>query len=136
MKQRKPTRKTGSTRRAAKANAPKRKTARPARGKAGRASSARGAGAVALPVECAIASVPELRDRLLKRLTHAGNVQIDASAVQRIDTAALQVLAAFARDRREGSLPVEWLGVPGCLTEAATLLDLTDVLGLQGARGA
>ncbi len=56
-------------------------------------------------------------------------MQIDASAVQRIDTASLQVLAAFARDRRAGGLAVEWVGVPACLTEAATVLDLTTVLG-------
>jgi ABC-type transporter Mla MlaB component len=86
---------------------------------------------VALPAECLIASAPELRSALLKRLTEAGNVQIDASAVQRVDTASLQVLAAFARDRRADGLPFEWLGVPACLTEAATLLDLATALGFQ-----
>ena len=70
-----------------------------------------------------------MRGGLLNRLADTDNVQIEASAVQRIDTASLQVLAAFARDRRAGGLPVEWLGVPACLTEAATLLDLTDALG-------
>jgi ABC-type transporter Mla MlaB component len=60
----------------------------------------------------------------------SGNVQLDASAVQRVDTASLQVLAAFARDRRADGLPLEWLGVPACLTDAATLLDLTNALGL------
>ena len=115
MKQRKATRKkTGSTRGTAKTAAPKRKTVRP----------------VALPAECVIASAPELRTSLLKRLSDARNVQIDASAVQRIDTANLQVLAAFARDRRAEGLALEWLGVPNCLAEAATLLDLTNTLGL------
>jgi len=114
MKHPKPTRKTGSKTRTAKTAAPKRKSARP----------------VALTAECAIASAAALRASLLKRLTDAGNVQIDASAVQRIDTASLQVLAAFARDRRAGGLAVEWLDVPACLTEAASLLDLTDALGL------
>jgi phospholipid transport system transporter-binding protein len=114
MKQRKAARKTGSSKRTAKAAAPKRKTSRP----------------VSLPAECAIASATGLRDRLLKRLSDAGNVQIDASAVQRIDTASLQVLAAFARDRRAAGLALEWRGVPACLTEAATFLDLTDTLGL------
>jgi ABC-type transporter Mla MlaB component len=115
MKQRKAARKTGSTRRTAKAVAPKRKTVRP----------------VSLPAECVIASAPGLRTALLERAGDTGNVQLDASAVQRVDTASLQVLAAFARDRRAGSLPLEWLGVPACLTEAATLLDLTNALGLQ-----
>src|SRR4051812_47321966 len=114
MKQRKATRKTGSTRRTAKAAAPKRKTARP----------------VCLPAECVIASAPALRTTLLKRVSDSGNVQLDASALQRVDTASLQVLAAFARDRRADGLPLEWLGVPACLTDAATLLDLTNALGL------
>ena len=113
MKQRKTVRKTGRTTRVAKKAAPKRRTVRP----------------VILPAECVIASAPELRSALLKRLTDAGKVQIDASAVQRINTASLQVLTAFARDRRAGGSPVEWLGVPACLTDAAALLDLTDALG-------
>ena len=113
MKQRKTARKTGLKTRTAKKAAPRRKSARP----------------VVLPAECAIASAPELRGGLLKRLSDARNVQIDASAVQRIDTASLQVLAAFARDRRAEGRTLEWLGVPDCLAEAATLLDLTDALG-------
>ncbi len=114
MKQRKTARKTGLKTRTAKKAAPRRKSARPV---------------VVLPAECAIASAPELRGGLLKRLGDARNVQIDASAVQRIDTASLQVLAAFARDRRAEGRTLEWLGVPACLAEAATLLDLTDALG-------
>jgi ABC-type transporter Mla MlaB component len=119
--QRKATRKkTGSTRRTAKAVAPKRKAAKPRANKP-----------VALPAECLIASAVGLRATLLKRLSDTAKVQIDASAVQRIDTASLQVLAAFARDRRADDLPLEWLAVPACLTEAATLLDLTNALGFQ-----
>jgi ABC-type transporter Mla MlaB component len=120
MKQRKAARKTGRTRRAANAVAPKRSATRP----------------LALPAECAIASVPALRTSLLKRLTDASTVQVDASAVQRIDTASLQVLAAFARDRRAAGLSVEWLGVPAMLTEVAQLLDLTDALGLRNGMAA
>lgn len=78
-----------------------------------------------------MASVAGLRAALLKRLTEAGKVQIDAGGVERVDTAGLQVLAAFARDRRADGLAVEWLEVPACLTDAATLLDLTSALGLE-----
>lgn len=120
MKKRKPARKTGRTTRAAPKAAPRRKAA----------STRKIARPIALPAECAIASAPQLRSGLLKHLTDARTVQIDASGVQRIDTASLQVLAAFARDRRVGGLPVEWLGVPACLAQAAALLDLTDALGL------
>jgi len=122
MKQRKTARKTGRTKRAAPKAAPRRKAA----------STRKTASPIALPAECAIASAPQLRSGLLKRLTDARTVQIDASGVQRIDTASLQVLAAFSRDRRAGGLPLEWLGVPPCLTQAASTLDLTDALGLAG----
>jgi len=114
MKHRKAAPKPGNTRRTANAVAPKRKTVRP----------------VSLPAECVIASASDLRAALLKRASDAGNVQLDASAIQRVDTASLQVLAAFVRDRRADGLALEWLGVPACLLEAATLLDLTNALGL------
>jgi ABC-type transporter Mla MlaB component len=124
MKQRKAPRQTGTTRRVAKATAPKRKTSTP------KAAKPKASKPVALPAECVIASAADLRNALLSRVTDAGNVQLDASAVQRVDTASLQVLAAFVRDRRADGLPLEWLGVPACLTDAANLLDLTNVLGL------
>ncbi len=139
MKTRKAARKkTGSTRRTAKAVAPKRKTAKKVAKAAGRATVGRVVagraavpGPVALPAECLIASAAELRTTLLNRLSDSGNVRIDASAVERIDTASLQVLAAFARDRRADGLAVEWLDVPACLTDAAALLDLTSALGFE-----
>jgi ABC-type transporter Mla MlaB component len=119
MTKRKAARKTGNTRRTAKAAAPKRKVAKP-----------RSPKPVSLPAECVIASATALRDVLIERVGDAGTVQIDASSVQRIDTASLQVMAAFVRERRNDGLSFEWLGVPACLTEAATLLDLTNALGL------
>lgn len=122
MKTRKATRKkTGSTRRTAKAAATKRKTVK------AKTSRPR---PVALPADCVVAAAADLRTALLKRLSDAGNVQIDARAVQRVDTASLQVLAAFTRDRLADGLAVEWLEVPACVTDAAKLLDLTTALGL------
>jgi ABC-type transporter Mla MlaB component len=119
MTKRKAARKTGKKTRTAKAAAPKRKTPK-----------AKAPKPLSLPAECVIASATGLRDALLERVGDAGNVQIDASSVQRVDTASLQVMAAFVRDRRSDGLSCEWLGVPACLTEAATLLDLTNALGL------
>jgi ABC-type transporter Mla MlaB component len=134
MKTRKAARKktSGNTRRTAKAAAPKRTavTKRPVATKR-KAANPRAGHPIALPAECLIASAAGLRTTLLKRLTDSGTVRIDASAVQRVDTASLQVLAAFVRDRRADGLPFEWLALPACLTDAATLLDLTNALGLQ-----
>jgi ABC-type transporter Mla MlaB component len=112
MKQRKAARKTGSTKRTPAAR--KRAGNRP----------------FALAAECAIDSVGKLKSDLLRLLGKTGTVAIDASALRRIDTATLQVLAAFTRDRGAAGLPVEWTGVPAVLTDAARLLSLSTTLGL------
>ena len=91
--------------------------------------------AVALPEECGIASAAKLQAALLKRLGDGASVKIDASAVQRVDSAGLQVLAAFARDRRAAGRDIEWVGVPESLADAASLLSLTDALGLSAQPG-
>ena len=88
-----------------------------------------------LAAECAIDSADKLKADLLRLKERAG-VSIDASAVQRIDTATLQVLAAFARDRRAVGLPLEWVGVPDAFAEAARLLNLSAALGLPGQANA
>ena len=119
MKKRKGAPKAGSSKRSTPSGASARKAVR----------------AVALPEECGIASAAKLRAALLKRLGDGGSVRIDAGAVQRVDSAGLQVLAAFARDRRAAGRAVEWVSVPGSLADAATLLSLTDALGLAAQPG-
>ncbi|MGH8270016.1 MAG: STAS domain-containing protein, partial [Steroidobacteraceae bacterium] len=59
----------------------------------------------------------------------------DASALQRIDTAALQLLAAFVRDRRTAGRAVDWRGGTAALESAAALLGLKDMLELPGEVG-
>jgi ABC-type transporter Mla MlaB component len=89
---------------------------------------------VKLPAECLIGSIGDLRTQLLERVAIETSVSFDASSVERIDTAALQLLAAFTRDRQAAGRPVEWTCVPALLSEAASLLSLTSVLKL-GADG-
>ena len=57
-------------------------------------------------------------------------MHIDASAVQRIDTAALQLLAAFVRDLRADGRVVEWTECSTALRRAADSLGLADALDL------
>ena len=85
---------------------------------------------LALPAECVIASVESLKSDLFSLLGSKSTVTLDASAVRRIDTASLQVLAAFAWGRRAEGRPFEWTAVPGALADAAHLLNLTATLGL------
>jgi ABC-type transporter Mla MlaB component len=74
--------------------------------------------------------VTTLQAELADRLDDSGTVQIDASAVQRIDTAALQLLAAFVRDLRADARLVEWTECSAALRRAAHSLGLTSALDL------
>jgi len=130
MKQRKAARKNGTNQRRPIARASRKVANRPA------AAKKPVAGPLALPAACVIDTVEVLRSDLLSRFALAMKVTLDATALQRIDTACLQVLASFARDRRAAGLPFEWTGVPDALTDAAALLDLTATLGLAGTTDA
>jgi anti-anti-sigma regulatory factor len=61
----------------------------------------------ALGAECTIEHAPELQKQLAKVLTDRACVTLDFSAVKRCDTAGLQVLAAFIRERREAGRDIE-----------------------------
>src|ERR1700730_16583000 len=74
--------------------------------------------------------VTALQAELAERLDDSGTVQIDASGVQRIDTATLQLLAAFGRDVRADARLVEWTECSAALRRAAHALGLTSALDL------
>jgi ABC-type transporter Mla MlaB component len=65
----------------------------------------------------------------------AGPLTLDVSALQRIDTAGLQLLAAFVRDRRAAGRAVAWGGRAAALEAAAVLLGLNHMLELPGEAG-
>jgi anti-anti-sigma regulatory factor len=71
-----------------------------------------------------------LKDTLLQVLDASGSVAIDARSVERIDTAVIQVLCAFVRDRAARNLPVVWRGTPQPLLDAARLLGVGAMLAL------
>ena len=86
--------------------------------------------ALALSAECTVADAASLKERLAGLLDQPLAVTLDVSALQRIDTAGLQVITAFVRDRAEHDRKVEWRGSAPALTGAAKLLGLTSILGL------
>jgi ABC-type transporter Mla MlaB component len=88
---------------------------------------------VTLPAECLLASAAALQKSLVALLGEPQSVRLDTSAVTRIDTASLQLLAAFARDRRASERPVEWRGLTEPFNVAARLLNLEALLGLPPA---
>jgi ABC-type transporter Mla MlaB component len=79
-----------------------------------------------------IRTINALQTELAERLDESGNVQIDGTAVDRVDTAGLQLLAAFVRDMRAEQRAVEWVGCSDALRKAATALGLDAALCLPG----
>ena len=92
-------------------------------------------GSLTLAAECTVAEAESLKSELARRLDEAAPVTLDVSALQRIDTAGLQLLAAFVRDRRTAGRAVEWRGSADALTGAAGILGLTDMLELPREAG-
>jgi ABC-type transporter Mla MlaB component len=90
-----------------------------------------GSGAFAVAAECTVADASSLKAGLAKLLDESGIVTLDVSAVQRIDTAGLQVIAAFVRERESQGRQVEWRGSAPALTAAAKLLGLSSFLKLS-----
>lgn len=79
-----------------------------------------------------IRTINSLQTELAERLDDSGPVQIDGTAVDRVDTAGLQLLAAFVRDLRAEQRTVEWIGCSDALRKAATALGLDAALCLSG----
>lgn len=79
---------------------------------------------VQLAASCGIREAAALKQELLPLLAVPEAVTIDVAAVQRIDTSALQLLFAFARDRAERGYPLEWSGLNAVFSDALNTLGL------------
>ncbi len=85
---------------------------------------------LALAAECTVADAGSLKERLASLLDEPLAVTLDVTALQRIDTAGLQVITAFVRERTGLGRQVEWQGTAPVLVTAAQLLGLTSLLRL------
>ncbi|MGE0114167.1 MAG: lipid asymmetry maintenance protein MlaB [Steroidobacteraceae bacterium] len=90
-------------------------------------AAASASGVIALPAQCLLRDAAGYRQQLLGWL-QTDDVEIDVAAVERIDTAFMQVLLAFVRSR--AGRRVTWLNV-----EAANsaFVEAAAALGLQAA---
>jgi anti-anti-sigma regulatory factor len=102
-----------ATKRAANAAAPKRSAVR-----ASKRST------ITLGADCTIEHSPGLHQQLAKILADRACVTLDFTAVKRSDTAGLQVLAAFIRERREAGRAIELAGIQDNFFATARLLGL------------
>jgi anti-anti-sigma regulatory factor len=91
-------------------------------------------GVLALGANCTVRDCSALKSELLDLLAHRQPVTIDVSGVERIDTAAMQVLCAFARDRQAAGGQVRWVGQAPGFVAAVRLLGLKKVLGVSDAQ--
>jgi anti-anti-sigma regulatory factor len=78
----------------------------------------------ALEADCTIAQAGAIKKRLARVLAKPAPVTLDLSDVRRIDTAGLQVLAAFIRERRAAGRGVECQGASESFLITANLLGL------------
>jgi anti-anti-sigma regulatory factor len=87
-----------------------------------------------LSASCTVRDSIALKSSLLDLLMDQRPVTIDVRAVERIDTAALQVLCAFVRDRKAAGGKVFWVGCTESFCEAICLLGLQQVLDVPDAQ--
>jgi ABC-type transporter Mla MlaB component len=80
---------------------------------------------------CTVKDAAEFKIGLCKLVDSPQCVVLDAGNIERIDTAALQLLCAFVRDRRARGLQVLWRASSAALLDAATLLGMKSLLGLH-----
>ena len=85
---------------------------------------------LALAAECMVSDAGSLKETLAALLDEPLPVTLDITALQRVDTAGLQVITAFIRERAGHGRAVEWQGTAPALATAARLLGLTSLLRL------
>ncbi len=86
-------------------------------------------GPIVLDETLGIAACRELHGRLKTAVAGGGAITLDASRVDAVDTAGLQVLVALARSLRQAGRTLSWQGVSTPLRSAAEVLALDGILG-------
>jgi anti-anti-sigma regulatory factor len=86
------------------------------------------AGRIVLGPACTIREAAQLRSQLLAHAGKPGPYQIDASAVEAVDAAGVQVLVAFALDCLERNAGYRWTGRSPALEEAISVLGVSALL--------
>jgi ABC-type transporter Mla MlaB component len=95
-------------------------------------ADAAGSVEIGLPADCRMAAQSALLTELLGALD-APATHLDGRAVERVDTAALQLLTLFRREATARGRAVSWLGASSILCEAAGVLGLAKALDLPAS---
>ena len=86
---------------------------------------------VALEAALGIVDARALHEKLSAVLACATPVVLDGSRVERLDAAAMQVLACFCRAARERGLAINWQSPSSGLQQAAQWLGLEFILEMK-----
>lgn len=86
---------------------------------------------VVLDNQPSIKNIAELKDQLTVAHNAEAAVVVDAGNVDSIDTAALQLLVAFANSVRKQSRTIEWRQPSSAFREMAELVDLSQCMGID-----
>ncbi|MDY6946280.1 MAG: STAS domain-containing protein [Pseudomonadota bacterium] len=86
---------------------------------------------VVLAANCSVKDAAALKISLCAVASEDTAVTVDVSAVERVDTATLQLLCAFARDRIGRKQKVTWRGESQALRDAVRLLGVGALLGFE-----
>ncbi len=84
-----------------------------------------------LEAGCTLRDSIDMQFQLLTVTGNGKHTVVDGAQVERIDTAGLQLLVAFARQQSEAGRPLRWQGASEILVSSCHRLGLGEVLGLQ-----
>jgi ABC-type transporter Mla MlaB component len=90
-----------------------------------------GESVVVLAANCSVKDAAALKTSLCAIASEGTDVTLDVSAVERVDTATMQLLCAFARDRIGRKQNVTWRGESQALRDAVRLLGVGALLGFE-----
>lgn len=86
---------------------------------------------IKLPAVISLSETDDLKNQLLESVDTSAGITIDGSNVQRIDTAGLQLLTAFAEYICSNKGVITWHEPTRAITEGAELLGLSAPLKLD-----
>jgi ABC-type transporter Mla MlaB component len=86
---------------------------------------------IVLAANCSVKDAAALKISLCAVANDSAPVTVDASATERVDTATMQLLCAFVRDRSGRNQSVTWRGDSPALQDAARLLGVRALLGFD-----
>lgn len=97
-------------------------------------AKARPAPVIALASVCSVKDAGALKNSLCGVAGEPACVTLDIGGVERIDTATMQLLCAFVRDRTARALSIAWRGESPALQEAVRLLGVRELLSFDDAK--